>query len=265
MDTKKSQKVIQVKPMRYYKNRKVKLKDVKEGDVVVAEVVICIDENILLKIGDTAAKMPLEDYYGNDKSKEPPKIYPNIGKRILVRVKSIEDTCVIVEHKSVVEESIKLLIPKLGENILVTIESISEDGLLVDIGNGIMSLVSMDEIFMNEISKRRHFLDLHKIFKKGESIKVYLMSYYTRTKSFEVSRRRAYKKISFEKGDLVHVKCEDPLENQSGIYVEYDPGNFGIMDVPEGIDLNSFSFGEDVVATIHKNTEKGFRCTFLSK
>ena len=66
MDTKQSKKVTQVKPMRYYENRKVKVEDIKEGDVVVAEVVICIDGNILLKIGDTAAKiaakMPLEDY-----------------------------------------------------------------------------------------------------------------------------------------------------------------------------------------------------------
>lgn len=261
MGSRKNKKILQVKPMELYEEVYIDPEDIREGDVVVAHVV-SVDYDlgrIIFQIYNQPAQMSFEDYGNQEENKKIKEIISRVGKKVLVRVKSKTNNKIILERKSVFEESKRLLIEKLGDVIDAAVLSVSQYGLFVDIGNGIISLLDFYNI------SRCRYHDVTKMFAYGQMLKAALISYDTATEFFGISRRKAYPLIDMQEGMYISVILVEVLSDETGIFVEYDPGNIGIMDIPENETIASFTLGERVTVRVNKMTEKGFRCKFTCR
>lgn len=249
----------EVKPMRFYKeDNYLSMRDVEVDDIVVAKVVSYYNGIIKLKVGQMDAVMDLEDINSyDDEAKNSKFVVAQIGKRMLCRIRNKKDNTLYLERRSVVDETIDYLRENIGSIVPATVEAIEPYGIFVDIGNGVNSLIRV-----KEVSKSRHY-DLSKILEKGESTNVMILDFDPETSYFEVSRKQAYQMLSLEAGMITEVICSHPIEDETGIFVECDPGHSGIMDVPEKMSAYDFKDGTKVQAIITKVLDIRFRCDFI--
>lgn len=249
----------EVKPMRFYKaDRYLDMQDIDVGDIVVAKVISFYNDTIQLQVNNMDAVMDLEDINSYDDDLKNAKFaVSQIGKNILARVRNKKDNTLYLERRSVVDETIDYLRENIGEVVPATVEAIEPYGVFVDIGNGVNSLIRV-----REVSKSRHY-DLTKIIEKGENTRVKLLDFDPITSYFTISRKQAFENPKIEEGMLTEVICSHPIEDETGIFVECDPGNSGIMDIPENMSKYDFEDGTKVQAIITKVLDIGFRCDFI--
>lgn len=220
---------------------------------------------ISLNIGGIQAQMDAEDYGIYDREQNLKEIYSVVGKLIVARVVSKKGNSLILERKSVAEDSIAYLVQHLLYNVEATVQKILDFGLFVDIGNGISTLVHV-----KELSKNRIFLynQLNKLFKVGDTIKVKLLEYDPQTLRFNVSRKEAYVKL--EEKDLPKSSCFVATcygyvnESKNGVFIDYDPNNIGILDIPDDRSPEEFYLGRQVVVSIQKHRKNGFTARFIN-
>lgn len=255
-----SENQFEVKPMKLYHTSNIKFDDINEGDVLVAKLEAFGDNKLFLNVGGIKAEMLLEDYDFTPESKTAKAVISFIGENVLARVKKKEDNLLILERRTIVNETMKRLISNVGNVVDATVKTIASFALFVDIGNGIVSMVHI-----YEVSKCRYD-NLSKFFKPGNHIKVKIMEFEPETSHFVLSRKEAYGKMDMPEGYIVNVRITNFIdEEKSGIFVEYNPGNAGIMDVPEDMSPDDFEFGEMATVQVKKIIDKGFKCRFIRK
>lgn len=244
-----------VMPLRFYEEDYIKFEDLEVGDVVVANVFELKENKVFLWVGDNLAVMRLNDYSDAAPAQNASLVVSLMGRNVLARVKAKEGRVIVLERKSIVNKTIEILKTRIFGVIDATIEWRTNYGIFVDIGNGVSSL-----IYANEVSISWH--NFMKDFKKGQTVKVRILGYIPEKNQFIISRKKAYEKKNFEKNEIIEVVCSTPLRDGTGIYVEYDPGNSGIMDIPYGEKLSSYAEGKKVLVIVKKTTDVGFRCAF---
>lgn len=251
---------IDVKPMRFYKEQNMDIESIKQGDLVLAYMAYYYNEVAYMNVSGYNAIMHLDDvniyesYQKNEKY-----VISQIGRMMLVRVKEIDrdSETLFLERNSVVKETYQILKDSIGTVVTATIESVMPYGMFADIGNGVYSL-----LHITEVSKTRCY-DLSKIFNKGEEIKVKLIDFDLQSFHFIISRKQAYEKANLKEGMCIKAVCSTTLKDGTGIYVEYDPANIGIMDVPDKMSCDDFNEGTKVQVMISKIVEEGFRCKWF--
>lgn len=246
---------IDVKPLRFYREQFINIEDVEIGDVVLAHVHDVVDETILLRVADIEATMELNDFCDFPEPKNIKSAKSFVGRNVLVTVKDIQQNGLILERRSILDETTNILKTKIGEVVDATVLWIMSYGLFVDLGNGVISI-----ILSKEVAKSR--FNFFNIFAKGERVKVKILDYDSEKNHFIISRKQAYETVTFDKNELIEVRCSTPLSDGTGIFVEYDPGNSGIMDIPYWRSPKSFAEGERVIAIVKRMAKNGFRCTF---
>ena len=249
----------QVKPMRLYEEEVTSIRNLKEGDLVIAKAVSYNNGTVLLTGDGFDAEMQETDfnpYCSNEKNEK--SMIALIGKKVLARVKKNEsDNYLFLERESIVRDTYQLLSEKLGQVIEATVEAILPYALYIDIGNGIVSM-----LHVNQVSVARYY-DLSNIFSIGDTIKVKILNLNLEKGFFEVSRKDAYKKINLEKNSCIEVICAGTLKDDSGIFIEYDPNNIGIMDIPKNMSSYEFFEGNKVIVSIKGKNDKGFKANFF--
>lgn len=256
-----------IKPMQQYEEAKdVNIDSIREGDFVIAKVERFTPPNMIsLNVGGIQAQMDAKDYDIYDREKNLKEIYSVVGKLIVARVVSKKGNSLILERKSVVEDSITYLVQHLSYNVEATVQKIVDFGLFVDIGNGISTLVHLKKLSKNRIFS---YNQLNKLFKVGDTIKVKLLEYDPQTLQFKVSRKEAYVKL--EEKDLPKNSCFVAIcygyvnKSKNGIFIEYDPNNVGILDIPDDCPPEEFYLGRQVVVSIHKHKQNGFTARFIN-
>ena len=256
----KERKNFEVKPARLYKENE-NVKEINVGDTVLAEICSYYDGLAKANVYGRDAQISVQDYniYLESCAKAERELISHIGRKILARVTSVEST-ILLERNSVVEETTSFLEERIGETVEATVERIVQYGAFVDIGNGIVSL-----LHISEVSKSRYY-DLNNIFQRGDVIKVRLLAMDPDRRMFKISRKQAYNENPQEIHDGMFAKiiCSKDLANETGLYVEYDPANQGIMDIPENMSADEFKEGTKVIAQIKRQGPKGFHCNFFS-
>ena len=254
-----------VKPMSNYEISRIRYDDIRIGEDLILNLDMVKDEKILLSSGDVTAEMSIWDYTNAPISNVSlyKTVLSNVGKNVIGRVADIEaDGRIILERKSVEKESIKYLRDNLGKVISAEIINFYEYGVFMDIGNGVISFVHV-----KEFSKAR-WNNLERFYKIGDFVKVKLLDCDEENKFF-LSRKQAYTQEDMMKkypsGYSCVVTCNSWVPSNDGMFVEFDPGNVGIMDVPANFPTNTIKEGDRVLVFLKKYKENGFKCTFLRK
>lgn len=254
-----------IMPEDMYVRQNPRSRDIKEGDIIPAIVreynfdegkVYCEISSHLKK-----AFIRLENFMfpeiSSDFDREPipPMIKSHIGRQVMASVVSKGSKGDFeLDRKVVMKNTINHLANSVGEIVTATISCIRPHEAFIDIGNGVVSRLNRIEC------SRSKTANLEELFAVGDMIMVKLMSFNPNTKRFEVSRKSAYERILFTYGSAQRVKVCGAVPR--GAFVEYDPGNVGIMDLPNGTSVNEV-LGRDVICHIKKNTEKGFKADFI--
>lgn len=177
----------------------------------------------------------------------------NLGKKVIAKVVAkYENGTIELDRAQILKQTTEILANKISKNVMATIEKIVEYGAFIDIGNGVNAL-----LHITNISKSRCYA-ISDLFKIGDVITVKLMDFDSKTSFFTVSRKDAYPRIMFDKGEIILVKVMQQLDSE-GYFVEYDPGNIGIMDVTNNMILRE---GQKVLCKVKSNKEQGFKCIF---
>lgn len=262
----KNQKAMQIKPIRMYvEEENINYNDINEGDLIIATVYQFISPNtIYLCVGEINAEMDLTNFYyypdDNSNDKLIKSVYNSIGKKVIARVKEKKDGQLILERSSVIKETSEFFSQNIGIVVDATIETISPFGIFVDIGNGFISL-----LHHTEISKSRIY-NFENVFEIGERIKVKIIDYNFEKCMAHISRKQAYKLLSENElpiGSAVVANCRGYVNDElDGVFVEYDPNNVGIMNMPEGYS-DEFYDGRKIIVIIKLHKEKGFKANFV--
>ena len=263
MNGREYETMIEVKPLRDYPSQSIERDKIRVEDVVVAKVESIWEHVITLELSPGCkATMSMNDFncYESAENNENAAV-ALIGKNILARVKYIDLCNIVLEHNSIVDETIQILINKkeADEKILISVEKVMRYGIFVDIGNGIISMIPN-----KNLSRSRHY-NTKKIYAEGDKLLAKILGYDAKTRLFDVSQKAAYGRNFPKEGSIVVVICSTPLEDKTGMYVEFDPGNSGIMDFPENMTVKSFRDGERLVVRVNKIVPQGARCTFIRK
>ncbi len=263
MNRRKNETMIEVKPLRDYISHDIERTKIKVEDVVVAKVVSIWEHVISLELSNGCkATMSMSDFNSSESDENNEnEVVALIGQNILARVKYIDLYSIILERNSVIEETMHVLYCKMQaeENLRVCVVKTTRYGVFVDIGNGIISMIPN-----KNLSKSRHY-NSKKIYFEGDELLVRIIGYNEITRSFEVSRKAAYGRNLPKVGSIVVVICSTPLKDNTGLYVEFDPANSGIMDFPMNMRAKSFKDGEKIVVKVNKIVPQGARCTFVKK
>ena len=249
----------QVKPMRLYEEEVTSIRNLKEGDLVIAKAVSYNNGTVLLTGDGFDAEMESADFNPyNTYEKNEKNLISLIGKNVLTRVKKKEGTnYLFLEHESIIRDTYQVLSGKIGEVVEATVEAILPYALYIDIGNGVISM-----LHVNQVSVARYY-DLNNIFLIGDTIKVRIMDLNLKKCFFEVSRKDAYNKLIFKKNTCIEAICAGALKDDSGIFIEYDPNNIGIMDVPKNMSSYEFFEGKRVIVSIKGQNNNGFKANFF--
>lgn len=248
----------EVKPNRLYKD--INSDDIKEGDIVLADVCSYYNSTANLMVSGRKAIMELSDYNMLEKSVErvQKELISKIGQKIIAVVKHIEDDLLILERNSIVLKTVDFLKNQKNQIIQATVESFVPYGVFVDIGNGVISLLHVIEISKNRYS------NIKTIFKQGDIINVMILDYNEEENFFIISRKKAYEQKELKHGEFVEAICALPLPDKTGIYVEYNPAMNGLMDIPEDKSFKDFKEGQKVIVAIKSCNQNCFRCNFFA-
>ncbi len=255
--------MIEVKPLRDYQGQELEREEIRVEDVVVAKVLSIWEHVITLELSHGCkATMAMKDFNCYESAEDNEKsVVALVGQNIVARVKYVDMYSIVLERNSIVEETIQALIGKMKaeEKICVRVEKIVRYGVFVDIGNGIISMIPN-----KNLSKSRHY-NPKKLYAEGDKMYVKVIGYDAETRFFDVSQKAAYGRKLPKEGAFVVVTCSTPLKDNSGVYVEFDPGNSGIMDFPDNMTVKSFKDGERLVVKVNKIVPQGARCTFIKR
>ena len=247
-----------ITPVRLYKQAPL---DPKIGDFIPVRIIAynSYEGKIICNDGNKACNYFIQDtnfVYSNNMSDELKlkAINRQMGKKVLAKVVSQhEDETIELDRTQVLKQTTEILANEISKNVTATVEKIWKYGIFIDIGNGVTSFLHVTNISKSRYSRMTKYIDI------GDTITVKLMDFDPETLFFSVSRKDAYPKIMFGKNEIVPVIAINPLGNE-GYFVEYDPGNTGIMDVPTDLMLNE---GQRVFCQIKTNKEVGFKCRFI--
>ena len=255
---------MEVKPISMYEEREF-LKEnsnVKKGDIVFATAVQFIEPILFCDVNGRDALMFVEDIDDSDyKTKKLRTAKALVGKKLLARVLRIENEMIILERRTVIKDTCEYLKNNVGKIIECTVNSIAYCGIFVDIGNGLVSLIPNVEI-----SKSRCY-DWSLYFNYDNVLKVKILNYDTENGVFHLSRKGAYDVMTEEtlpRGSVIIVSVHKYVdEAKSGVYVEYDPANTGIMDIPDGVKPDKFYETRRAVAIVKTvKPQKGIKVVF---
>lgn len=254
-----------IMPEDMYVRQNLRSRDIKEGDIVSAIVSeYNFDEGkVHCKISShlNRAFISLENFMfpeiSSDFDREhiPPTIEKHIGKQVVAAVVSKGTKGDFeLDRKVVMKNTIDHLADNVGRIVTATISCFRPHEAFIDIGNGVVSRLNRIEC------SRSNDVNFEEMFSVGDQILVKLMSFDSNTKRFEVSRKSAYERIIFPYGSTQCVRVCGAVPG--GAFVEYDPGNVGIMDLPDTMKAVEI-YGKRVMCYIRKNTEKGFKSNFI--
>lgn len=257
------------KPNRLYYEAEFPKMDIQVGDIVLAVVNRFIVPTLFCQVKGKNAIMQVSDVAECNETDPAELEWRNktaqafVGKKVIARVNRIDPNGVIIlERKSIVDETKNHLRKMIGkESIYCTVESIAPFGIFADIGNGIIAL-----IHNTEISKSRYY-GLKNFFKVGDMLKVRIKNYGAQRDVFQLSRKDAYEPITeemFPYGSVVVVIIHKYVDEQkSGVFVEYDPGNSGIVDIPFNGHPEEFYEFRKMAVRIKSVKPSGFKAAFL--
>lgn len=253
-------------PIRMYpeeiKKCNLSFEDIDVGDYVFAYVKLCTTKKVHMNVGKINAFIDIEEFdvYGYRKNLQVANSF--VGLRVLSKVLEKKNGMLFLSRKQVIKESIDHLKTKIGSVVDATIEGFvpvdgsTPYGAFVDIGNGHISLLHITKFSKSRIK------DLRNLFSIGDVIKVKINDYCESKNQFIISRKDAYPHIEFERKNTIVVTGKQMLPTKDALFVEYDPGNVGIMDIPTFL-LEKFSFEEiQIRALIKRQTERGFKACF---
>jgi len=265
----KSRTQLEVKPMREYEITQAKLEDIRKGDLVVCRLDYIEDDRLFLSFGKNVfAEMSIFDFSNQTYEKIYKTAKSWIHKKVLGKVVDIreEDDTVILERLSVEDVTLEKIKKDVGIIKYCTVESFYDYGLFVDIGNGIITLIHYTELSKSRWDK------FNPDYEKGEELRVAVIGYDSDKKRIIVSRKKVFEGSmnNFTNGKLFIGTCDGWIDNNGdksdviGMFISYDPGNVGIMDVPK--ELKDFvQKGDKVYAMFKKFTDKGFCCKYICK
>ena len=215
------------------------------------EIIIGNDENMALNYFIRGTNY----MYPNNEEKVLSKaVSGNLGKNVIAKVVAKHRNGTIeLDRAQVLKQTTEILMNKISENVTATLERIVGYGAFIDIGNGVNTL-----LHVTNMSKSMYYA-IPKHVKEGDVITVKLMDFDPKTSFFIVSRKDAYCKKEFDRGVIMVVEVNTSV-NESGYFVEYDPGNVGIMDVFDDTILQE---GQKVFCKVKAMKNEGFKCNFL--
>ncbi len=252
--------VLEVKPLRFYEYGHVNYQDVQVGDVLLARGISFGDNMLSLEADNISMKLDVHDYGIKDLERAKKSAVSKLGRKVLVRVSKKENGVLYVERNSIACETTQRLNTMIGSTIPATIEAISNFALFVDLGNGVESMVPIVEISENR------FKNIKKEFEVGSEIRVKIQAYDAESDFFTVSRKRAYLPMDIPVGEKIVVTCAGFMdEKKTAIFVSYDPGNVGLMNVPHSINPNYFNYGDELIVRVTKYVNGKFKCAFVEK
>lgn len=251
-------------PVRMYDVSPVDFDEIHEEDFVLAKITMFIPPNeIKLKIGRIDAVMDIQDFDVTNENGRIKAVYANLGKNVIAQVmKKDEEKCkVILNRKVAIEETIDLLKKRIGEVREVVIEKVEDFGCFVDLGAGFISLVPIQEMSICRYS------NLKNVFEVGDVIQVRIMGFDESKKFVSLSRKASYEKIT-EKTLPMDSAFEVTIfgyvnDLKDGVFIEFDPNNSGIMDIPEGYDPRCFFEGRKAFVRLKSIRSNGIKVQFL--
>ncbi len=256
-----------IMPESLYKRRKLRLRDIREGDIIPVTVIdYCWDEGkIYCEISDRVKRAFIREENFEfptlptdfEEADTPPTITAHIGRQVVAKVVAKNNNGFVeLDRKSVMENTISYLshraLEGVGNVVTATIDSIRSYGAFVDIGNGVESLLHISEFSVC------HYDHLSSLFKIGEQIEVKLLDFDENTNRFKVSRKQAYERAILPRSSIQRVRVLMSLPG--GAFVEYNPATSGIMDIKGAQNL----FGKYAMCYIKCNKPKGFKANFVS-
>lgn len=253
-----------VKPVSMYSEKEFLKTDVKKGAIVLATVTQYIPPTLYCEVKGSSAIMNIADIDEFDDEtfeRRQRTAKTLVGKKLVARVVREVNGQIVLERRTVMKESRECLEKKVGKVVECTIESFASFGLFVDIGNGVISMIPNVEI-----SKSRYY-NLKECFNLGDILKVKILNYDIEKGIFIISRKQAYNVMTEESlpyGSIIMVSVRKYVdETKSGVFVEYDPGNSGIMDIPDWADPDEFYDGRAVAAIVKAvKPQKGIKVIF---
>lgn len=253
-----------IMPEDMYVRQNLRSRDIKEGDIVSAIVseynfdegkFYCEISSHLKKAFINLKNFMFPEIPSDFDRKDILEKY--IGKQIVAYVTSKGTRGDFeLNRKALLNDTTSYLSNHLGDIVTATVTDFGPHEAFIDIGNGVISRINKIEATICKCQ------NLEELFAVGDQIKVKLMSFSFITKRFEVSRKKAYERIIFQYGSTQCVRVCGAVPEGGGVFVEYDPANQGIMDIPDTMNAGEI-YGKYAMCFIKKNKEKGFKADFI--
>ena len=258
-------------PESQYSFRTLTLNDIKnayEKNLSITGIVDELSEDdpeLIVDFGGISAHLPVSEVtvydfiYPLDKSKSIPiQIYTILGKKIRVKVTSMEDNKIYVSRKANLIAASDYLNNCEISNCQVT--SLTSKYAFCDAGDGICSIIRITDICKTRIK------NVSEYFHVGDCFSVKIIGADNKRR-FLLSYKDMYKKYSkddYKIGDCVSCTVKSPVENTpDGLYVSITPQVCGILNVkPWNPTLN---YGDNIEASIVKVKDQGLKLKFIKK
>jgi|TARA_B110000444_G_scaffold260648_1_gene308460 small subunit ribosomal protein S1 len=222
------------------------LKNIKEGDIVEAEVKACVDFGVFLSYKNLDMLLHITDLSHGRVAK--PSDLVTIGQKLKVKITKIDQATnrVSASIKALTEDPYSNIEQnfKVGEIYKGTVQKIMQYGAFVKLADGIEGLVHSS--FMSWTSKN---VDPNKMLSPSQEIEVKIISIEPEIKRISLSYRdtleNPWKEINV--GDIFEVKVKSITDK--AIFCDLDSGLTGMIHYRE----LSFNENEDDLKKYKKN------------